>query len=291
MIYLFLSIVLTAMLGILFKVFERFKINTFQTIVFNYITAASTSFLFSNGNVNLNTVAQQDWLLLAIGMGLLFISVFNAVGYAIPKIGISPVAVAQKMSVIIPVVFAILVYNEKVNLPKIAGIAVALVAILLATLKDKTQVKDSKASIWGFILVAILFVGSGLVDLFINFAQVRHFDSVDMSTFFGFVFGSAAVVGILSLSALVISKKMKFEPKSVLTGIILGVTNYASLYFLVKTLELPQFESSVIFPINNMGIIVVSAVAAMLFFKEKISKINWIGIGLSLVAIAIISFA
>lgn len=291
MIYLFLSIVLTAFLGILFKIFERYKINTFQTIVFNYITAASTSFVFSTGNVNANNIFQQDWIWLAIGMGFLFISVFNVVGYAIPKIGISPVAVAQKMSVIIPVAFAIMVYNEKINMPKIAGIAVALVAILLATLKDKTQVKDAKTSFFGFLLVAILFVGSGLVDLFIKFAQARHFDKIDMSTFFGFVFGCAAVVGIISLTGLVASRKMQFQPKSIITGFILGVCNFASLYFLVKTLELPQFESSVIFPINNMGIIIFSAIAAMVFFKEKISKINWIGIGLSLVAIAIISFA
>jgi len=40
-----------------------------------------------------------------------------------------------------------------------------------------------------------------------------------------------------------------------------------------------------------MGIVALSAIAALLIFKEKFSKTNWLGILLSLGAIALIAFS
>jgi len=63
-----------------------------------------------------------------------------------------------------------------------------------------------------------------------------------------------------------------------------------SIYFLLQTFEHGNMDSSVVFPINNMSIVVFSAILAFVFFKEKLSLINWLGICASLLAIGIISF-
>jgi multidrug transporter EmrE-like cation transporter len=49
------------------------------------------------------------------------------------------------------------------------------------------------------------------------------------------------------------------------------------------------FESSVIYPIVNMGVVLISSLCGILFFKEKLSKINYAGIALSILAIAMIT--
>jgi len=49
-------------------------------------------------------------------------------------------------------------------------------------------------------------------------------------------------------------------------------------------------QSSVLYPINNMGIVGISALFGILIFKEKINLINFIGILLAIAAIALIAF-
>jgi uncharacterized membrane protein len=49
-------------------------------------------------------------------------------------------------------------------------------------------------------------------------------------------------------------------------------------------------NSSAIIPINNMGIVLFSAVMAWMIFKERLSIINWVGIALALGAIALIAY-
>ena len=49
------------------------------------------------------------------------------------------------------------------------------------------------------------------------------------------------------------------------------------------------FESSTIFTIHNVAIVVVSTLVAIVFFKEKITMRNGIGIALALVAIFLVT--
>ena len=54
-------------------------------------------------------------------------------------------------------------------------------------------------------------------------------------------------------------------------------------------LESEVFESSTIFTIHNVAIVMVSTVVGILFFKEKISMRNAIGIAMALVAIFLVT--
>jgi uncharacterized membrane protein len=57
-----------------------------------------------------------------------------------------------------------------------------------------------------------------------------------------------------------------------------------------KVITAYQGNSSAIIPVNNMGIVLFSAVAAWLLFKEKLSIVNIAGILLAIAAIALIAF-
>ncbi|MCP4553311.1 MAG: hypothetical protein GY834_15005 [Bacteroidetes bacterium] len=52
-----------------------------------------------------------------------------------------------------------------------------------------------------------------------------------------------------------------------------------------------MFESNVLFPLQNVGIVMLTAIIGLLVFKEKLSVINWIGIFVSVLAILLIAFA
>ena len=88
--------------------------------------------------------------------------------------------------------------------------------------------------------------------------------------------------------AQLLSKKGSFEWKTVLGGIVLGVPNYYSMEFLLKALQTKGLESSTVFTINNVSIVILTTVFALTFFKEKLVKKNWIGIGLAIISILLV---
>jgi uncharacterized membrane protein len=60
--------------------------------------------------------------------------------------------------------------------------------------------------------------------------------------------------------------------------------------FLLKAFK-TDLESSTLFTINNVGIVILTTIFALLFFKEKLIKKNWVGIALAVISIVLVSFA
>jgi hypothetical protein len=113
MIYLIGSIVLSSYLTIAFKLCEKLKIPIFQAIVFNYITCVITG-SFVNGSFPVNgAVMGQTWFHWAVVMGILFISLFNLIGITTQRNGVAVASVANKLSLILPVVLAVYLYNDQ----------------------------------------------------------------------------------------------------------------------------------------------------------------------------------
>ena len=135
MIYLVLSILISSLLFVIFKLFDVFKINTLQAIVVNYVIALSFGLGSSNVKLPIEEIPQQPWFIGAFCLGFLFISIFNIMGITAQKNGLSVASVAGKMSVVIPIIFGIIVYNEGVGFVKILGILMALIAVYLSSAK------------------------------------------------------------------------------------------------------------------------------------------------------------
>ena len=78
--------------------------------------------------------------------------------------------------------------------------------------------------------------------------------------------------------------------KNIIGGICLGVPNYFSIYFLLKALQHPTWNSASVFTINNVAIVMFSTLLGILLFKERLSIKNWFGIGLAIVSIILVAF-
>lgn len=281
MIYLLLSVLSSTAIFVLFKLFNKYNVDTLQAIVFNYITACSCGILLYNKPINIDSFISENWFYAALGLGFLFISIFNVMALTAQKNGLSVASVASKMSVIIPILFSIIVYNESIGFQKVLGIILALLAVYLTSIKPKSNVVLTKA----IYLPIILFLGSGVID-----TSVNHFaPKGNLPLFLSIIFACAGVIGLVSVSVKATKTKQKFNPKSIPFGIALGIVNYSSMYFLLKALRVDSYESSAIFTINNVAIVAVSCLTGLLLFKEVISSKNWIGIGLALISIILVT--
>ena len=125
MIYIVLAIITSVLLLSIFKLFERYNVNTFHAIIVNYAVAAITGFLFSEHKLNFDLITDTPWLLICIPLGLLFIAIFYLISLTAQKISIAAASVSNKMSVIIPVLIAIVYLGEQLSALKVIGIVLA----------------------------------------------------------------------------------------------------------------------------------------------------------------------
>jgi uncharacterized membrane protein len=65
--------------------------------------------------------------------------------------------------------------------------------------------------------------------------------------------------------------------------------NYVAVYALLKVLALKGWESSQLFPIYSVGVVAVSALLAMLFFRERLSRQKTIGLVVGLAAVVLLN--
>ncbi len=75
----------------------------------------------------------EPWLPWAGLMGFSFIFLFNIIAFTAQKLGVAIASVANKLSMVIPFIFSIYLYNEEATPLKLAGIGVALVAVVLTS--------------------------------------------------------------------------------------------------------------------------------------------------------------
>ncbi|MFC4632458.1 EamA family transporter [Dokdonia ponticola] len=288
MIYLLLSIASSCVIFVVFKLFARFKVNTLQAIVFNYLTASTLGVLLYEGPFTTSSIPQQDWFSSAVALGFLFILIFNLMAITTQRSGLSVVSVATKMSVVIPILFGIFYYKESLGVLKASGIIIALIAVYLASVTSKEGIPFKKTNL---IFPALVFLGSGIIDTSIKYIEEKYLSEGDLPIFLTTVFGTAGIVGLLIIGSQLLRKRFTFKVKNILAGICLGIPNYGSMYFLVKALRNDAFDSSTIFTINNVGIVMISTLIGITLFTEKLHLKNWIGIALAVISIILVSLS
>ncbi|MCB0454306.1 MAG: DMT family transporter [Aequorivita sp.] len=287
MIALTFSIFSSTLIFVAFKLFSKFKINTLQAIVVNYMVACCCGLFFQENTLHFGDISRLSWFPFTLGLGALFIIVFNLMALTTQRSGLSVVSVATKMSVVIPVVFGLLYYKESLGVLKFFGIILALAAVYLASIKTKDGLKI-KAS--NFIFPILVFLGSGIIDTSIKYLEGEYVAKNDIPIFSATLFASAATIGIVIITIKTLKGKFHFQFKNVLGGIGLGIPNYFSIYFLVQALRSGIFDSSGIFTINNVAIVMLSTLTGILLFREKLLPKNWIGICLAILGILLIAF-
>tara|TARA_B110000014_G_C19977479_1_gene506124 strand:- start:223 stop:894 length:672 start_codon:yes stop_codon:yes gene_type:complete len=221
-------------------------------------------------------------------LGFLFIVIFNFYAFGTQKVGIAVSTVANKMSLIIPVsVVLIMDPGDHLTVLKTIGFVLALIGIYLAS-TNNGQLSFNKKYLW---LILIIFIGQGISDSIFNNSKDYLKQGEDMQ-FFITLFTMAGLSGLLILAGKSVSSFPKLEIKNLIWGIIFGIPNFFSLFYFLEALKLFKAtdNTSIVFPLVSMGVVISSAIIGILFYKENLSKGNWLGILFALASIAVFSF-
>lgn len=285
MIDLALSVLFSSLIFVIFKLFSVYKVQTLYAIITNYVVACITGFILYNGSAPINQIPNKGWFWGALAMGLLFILVFNIMAKTSQKLGVSVASVATKMSLVIPVVLGLVLYNEKLSALKIIGVLLALTAVYFASIKERSFTIDKKV----LLLPLLVFIGSGAIDVSLKYMQETQLGNGELPLFSATIFGSAAIIGIIFIAVKLKKTPFKINLKNILGGIVLGVPNYFSIFFLLRALQNDSMNSSQIFTINNVAIVLFSTLLGILLFKEHMSIKNWGGIALAVISILLVA--
>ncbi|MHA6280152.1 EamA family transporter [Salinimicrobium sp. CAU 1759] len=286
MIYLLLSVLSSSVIFVIFKLFERFRINTLQAIIFNYFFAFSAGMLVDQQKLDPVKVVSESWFLGTFILGFMFIAVFYLAAITTQKSGLSVVSVATKMSVAIPVFFGIILYNESTGWIKITGIILALFAVYLTSIKKKEGIKIRKRNL---IFPLLVFFGSGIIDTTLKFLETSYVAEADVALFSSTIFAIAGIIGVCILIFQKMRGSLSLSFRNVIAGVALGIPNFGSIYFLVMALRTEGLESSTVFPLNNVAIVMISTFLGILLFRERMLAKNWIGILLAIASIILIA--
>jgi drug/metabolite transporter (DMT)-like permease len=282
MTWLILSILCSTSIFLLFKSFQKAGVDTFQAIAFNYITAAVFGLLISDQSIFESEVHTASWFMPTALLGLLFIILFYLMAKTAQNIGISVASVSAKLSLSIPVVILIIIDpNETLGVLKIIGLVGAIVGVILTSYKPGSTVLSRQS----LLFPAIIFIGSGVIDLIFSlYADVENANDTILITALPFL--TAAIIGGLVIIRGA-SLGRRIRRKNIFAGIILGLVNFGSIYFLVRALGTGIIQKSAIIPVNNLGVVVLSAFLAVVLYSEKHSTRNLVGLFVSIVSITL----
>ena len=293
MYFLALSIVSSTIVLVIFRVAEKFRINALPIIVINYITAALLGFLLSSILSDSTFGPPLFFYVMALVIGSLFLIFFLVTAASSQQAGIAITSVAAKMSVVFPICFSLIIDpSDKITLLKLTGILLALAGVFFTVFKKGKLNRHSRI----IYLPFILFLGMGLIDSLMKLAQHRYVDESNLAFFSTILFGMAAVLSIPTSFARRIPLKTYVQRKTLLTGIFLGIVNLGTVYFIISALSFKMadgnpIDSSVIFGLNNVGVVFLSVMTGLLIFSEKLTRLNIIGILVSVAAIIILAYS
>lgn len=287
MIYLVLSIACSTSIYIIFKLFPKYGISTFQAIVANYFVASGFGLIYTFSQGGGDYSFEEAWWINAAIVGALFISLFYLMAMTSQRHGVTVTGIATKMSMVIPAFFFI-IYDpdESWHPAKLGGIALGVIAVFLTTVTGKKNAGIKLAA----LTPIVLFIGSGVLDLVLAMTEKKHLDTeISYSDFVPVPFGIAACIGAAVIIIRALSGSEVIKVKNLAAGLFLGLVNYGSIYFLLRILGSGLIDRSGVIPANNMGVVALSALAGIIFFRERLSPRKFLGIVLAFVAIALLT--
>jgi len=283
MTFILLSICCSVAVAALLKFLKSFQIALEQIITANYLAAILLSLLLFKPDIQslnlsiLTPVHFSLWILLP--------SIFIIMALSIRHIGIAKTDIAQRLSLFIPILASGFIFHEAIKPFKIIGFVVGFTAIFF-TLHRKNE-SVSKSKVWIFPLLVLL--GFGIIDIL--FKKIAANSSLSFTTSLFVIFCGAFIVSVLIMLFYIQFKKKKFVYTNIGWGLLLGILNFGNIFFYLKAHQALSDNPSTVFAAMNFGVIALGSFTGVVLFREKLSKFNYFGIFMAVLAVIIITLS
>ena len=281
MAYVLLAALCSVLVAVLLKLARRFDIDVGQAVAWNYVATTALTVLVLRPPLEPLRDVDSPWFAL-VALGLLLPIIFLALAASVRHAGIVRSDAAQRLSLLIPLLAAFTLFGQPARDVQLLGCALGLLALAAMVWRgDRTAADGTAAGGWGWPLA--VFAGFGLIDVLFKHVAAT-----------GLPLGSALLaVFALALTvafALQLVRRARFTLRNALGGLLLGAGNFANILFYLHAHRALPDNPALVFASMNLGVVVLGALAGVALFKERLGRINALGLLLALVAIALLAW-
>ncbi len=202
------------------------------------------------------------------------------------SIGIGPLSLSalfNSYSLMIPTFYGIFVKNEDVTVISVTGLLLLAVSIVLVNLK-----KEDRRITPRWIFVVVLGLVSNGVCTVVQRVQQEDFKGNFKNEFMilalalvAFFMLTISIIGTKNRKAILSDRQLYI--KASLNGFANGFTNHMTM---VLVAFLP---SAVMYPTISAGSIVVSTLAAIFLYRERLSKMKIAGFSIGIISVILLN--
>ena len=305
MIYLFLAILCSSSIALLFKYTETKGLNRYVVTTINYVTATVVGLFMVINNLLLRSEglkpsfsrlaeefnqvviknlgifsdnASISWaIVLGVITGIFYFSCFICYQESVKRNGAALSGTFGRLGILIPMMFSVIMWGELPTVLQIVGIILSLTSIIIVNVSFNS--KEAKSF---NILLIVLFMLGGMGD-FCNKLFQKYSILIYKDLFLFAIFFTAFLLSLY----FTFRSKNKVSGKDILFGFLVGVPNLFSSYFLI--LALNTVATAVAFPAYSAGSILFINIGGMLIYKEKLSLKNKIAVALIVISLILIN--
>ena len=282
MMYLMIAVLCSVAVSVLLKVLRQKNIDIRQTIVAGYPVAFLLTWFLLKPDISGVSELGGAWAII-IALGVLLPAVFIILGRAIESVGMVATDAAQRLSLIIPIVAAFLLFGEMLTGTRVFGLLLGFLA-LGALIYRPQQGQVSKQVKYMPLWLFGVWAGYGIIDIL--FKQVAKQGSAFPLTLF-VTFGLA---GLLLFVYLLITR-VRWQSKALAAGLLLGALNMGNIYAYIRAHQVLSESPSIVFTGMNVGVIAVATLIGVGVFKEQLNRVNIVGLLLAICCVAVLFLA
>lgn len=277
------SIACSVAVSIFLKLARQGAIRVEQAIFVNYLTAATLCVLLLRPDTaRLLEQSPTAWWILSL-LGVLLPSIFLVMAAAVRHAGIVLSDAAQRLSLAIPLLAAFALFGEALSGVKLAGIGLAFAALGCLLVRPDAH-GGGRTAAGPAVLGSLLGVWLGYGTIDILFKQLAKSGAAFSSS----LLLSFILAAILMFAWLALRRGTQWSPRSLLAGVLLGLLNFGNIYFYIRAHQTFPDNPTLVFAAMNIGVISAGTLVGAGVFRERLGRLNVLGIGLALAAIVVL---
>lgn len=279
MTYLLLSVVCSVLVSVLLKLSKRFQLDIGQMVAWNYVVAGALTLVALRPAWAPLHRSDAPWPAL-IALGVLLPTIFLVLGASVRHAGIVRSDTAQRLSLVISLLAAFFLFGQRFDALVAVGCVLGLVAMVGVVWRGQQGGAHRSVAAWGYPVA--VFVGSGVIDVLFKRVAVA---SIPLGSALLVTFGLALVVAF----TIELLRRARFNRRNLAAGVLLGLLNFGNILFYLQAHRALPHNPALVFASMNLGVVALGALTGLVVFRERLGRVNAVGLGLALLAVGLLT--
>ncbi|WP_028007695.1 hypothetical protein [Solimonas flava] len=283
MFHIALAVACSVLVSVLLKLAPRGRLDIPQMVAANYVVAALLSSVLLRPAAAAPAPPATPWPEL-IALGVLLPAIFLALGASVRHAGIVRSDVAQRLSLLLSLLAAFTVFGQPATPRLLLGIAFGLLALLALVWKDGRGAAGDGHGAWFYPL--LVFAGLGAIDVLLKRVAAA---GLPLGESLLRVFALAFVVAALIAGGRRWRGGPPLTVRSLIAGLALGALNFGNILFYLRAHRALADDPARVFTAMNLGVVALGTLVGLVVFRERLSRVNFAGLALTVPAIVLLA--